>query len=93
MSKNTKDSVEADTQEHEGEIEALAENDIGAIYPCDCGGANLTMGPMTLHLAAHEVKGLHELLSHALGGEAETAELEARDDAEQDAPKKPDFLH
>ena len=35
--------------------------------PCECGGATLTLGPVTLHFSADEVVLLHELTTRALG--------------------------
>ncbi len=42
-------------------------NDLGEIVACDCGGANLTLGPMTLHLDAEDLPLLAELLQAAQG--------------------------
>jgi len=47
--------------------EIVAQNDLGEVRPCDCGGVNLTMGPVTLHFAADEVEELYELAAAGLG--------------------------
>ena len=37
------------------------QNDLGEARPCDCGGINLSLGPVTLHVAEDEVDALFEL--------------------------------
>ena len=37
-------------------------NDLGEVKRCDCGGANFTIGPMTLHFIADEVRLLADLV-------------------------------
>lgn len=39
----------------------LHQNDLGDAQPCDCGGVNVTMGPVTLHVAVDEVDAFFEL--------------------------------
>lgn len=57
----------AEEASHEAHAEPLAENDLGVVYGCDCGGINLSMGPMTLHLNADEAQSLWELMAQSLG--------------------------
>lgn len=40
----------------------IASNELGEVRACPCGGVNLAMGPMTLHLSNEEVSGLTELM-------------------------------
>ena len=42
-----------------------SQNELGEVRPCDCGGVNLSMGPMTLHFAPEEVDTLYELVHAA----------------------------
>lgn len=42
-------------------------NDYGEVRKCNCGGLNLTVGAVTLHLAADEVARLSELVQAGLG--------------------------
>lgn len=55
---------------HGDEAEQAAElsfqNDLGEARTCDCGGINLTIGPMTLHFAADEADALFELVAGGL---------------------------
>ena len=56
-------------------------NDLGEVRACDCGGVNLVLGPMTLHLTSDEVTELHELTGAAValvqqGGRWEAAPAE-----------------
>jgi hypothetical protein len=41
-------------------------NELGEVQPCDCGGVNLSMGPLTLHFAPDEVPHLYDLAVMAL---------------------------
>jgi hypothetical protein len=43
-----------------------AHNELGEVHACDCGGANLIMGPVTLHFAPEEVPELFDLVSVAM---------------------------
>lgn len=43
------------------DIENLHQNDLGDVRPCDCGGINVSLGPVTLHVAADEVDAFFEL--------------------------------
>jgi hypothetical protein len=40
-------------------------NVLGQVEPCDCGGVNLVIGPMTLHFALDEALALGELVDAA----------------------------
>jgi hypothetical protein len=40
-------------------------NALGQVEPCDCGGVNLVIGPITLHFALDEVLALGELVDAA----------------------------
>jgi len=44
------------------ELDDAVGNDLGEVAVCDCGGINLTIGPVTLHLAADEVEEFRELV-------------------------------
>ena len=48
---------------HTEELEDSVQNELGEVYPCDCGGVNLTMGPMSLHLSGEEVVQLQMLVN------------------------------
>lgn len=41
-------------------------NDLGEMALCDCGGVNLTVGALTLHLQPDELADLHALAAAAL---------------------------
>jgi len=43
-----------------------AQNELGEVQTCDCGGVNLVMGPMTLHFAPEEVPDLFDLVTVAM---------------------------
>lgn len=47
------------------ELDDVVANDLGEVAICDCGGINLTIGPITLHLAADEVDEFRELVDAA----------------------------
>lgn len=46
-------------------VKHRARNAFGEVRVCGCGGANLTVGSVTLHLAADEVMGMRQLLKAA----------------------------
>ena len=41
-------------------------NELGEVAACDCGGVNLSLGALTLHVAADEVALLDELVRAAV---------------------------
>lgn len=47
--------------------ETVVSNELGEVRSCGCGGVNLTVGAVTLHLAAAEFRDLHGLVSASLG--------------------------
>ncbi len=64
-------------------VKRRVRNAFGEVRACGCGGANLTVGAVTLHLAAEEVVGLRGLLKAAVsmlkaGDEPSSVEQQGR---------------
>ena len=61
---------------HDAEFADAVQNSLGEVYPCDCGGINLAMGPVSLHLSVEEAGQLQALVAagmemlHGPGGHA-----------------------
>lgn len=58
--------------------EEAVSNDVGEVRPCGCGGVSLTVGAVTLHLAAGEFRDLHGLVSASIGLVEEATQARVR---------------